>query len=213
MENIVYQRCLRLYEMRHNGGQARERFISSLNEKFDETDTIKALKCLSFAENLNYKHEGLTQKAYLAHSCRVASLIMEHLEDVNVGTIELALVHNVFEVSPGTENLVEGMFGKELSMCLKTLTIDRSKQASSKYLATYYRAIRESSERTRIVKIFDKLDNMFIVCINPHEDIRHKYFEEIQRYVIPLLRLVEPELEDFFLEVINKTKLLGHVAL
>ena len=213
MKNIIYQRDLRLYDMRNDGGLAKERFISCLKNKFDEPDINKVLEFLSFAENLDYKHEGLSPKSYLAHSCRVASLIMEHIECIDTNIIETALVHNIFEVSPDTANSVEEKLGVEQILCLKTLTINRNQQSDSEYLASYYQAICESSEMARIIKVFDKLDNMFIVCIYPDEEIRLGYFKEIQEHVIPLLRLVKPELEDFFLDVIKDTKALGHIPL
>jgi hypothetical protein len=49
-----------------------------------------------------------------------------------------------------------------------------------------------------VVKIIDKLDNLFILGLNPDEEVRKRYLNEISNYILPLVKQFLPQLANYF---------------
>jgi hypothetical protein len=49
-----------------------------------------------------------------------------------------------------------------------------------------------------VVKIIDKLDNLFMLGLNPDEAVRQRYLNEISHYVLPLVKQFLPQLANYF---------------
>lgn len=153
---------------------------------------------LSFASSLDYHHPGLTSKAYLAHPIRVAGMVIlfsQKTEQKILGAI--SLLHNVLEVSTINYERLESEVGLIVANSVKKLTVERNLQEKTEYLNNYYQAIASTSHSLSIVKIVDKLDNLFMLGLNPDESVRNRYLCEIENYVLPLVDHYLPELSDY----------------
>ena len=212
MQDIDKERFLRFNDLRNNGGGSRERFISCLKETFSTENSDEILKALSFSEALDYQHGDLTKETYLSHPHRVSILTMDHIVPANVSTTILALVHNVLEVSPAVDTELVDFFGKDRLKELKTLTIDRTK-TTPEYLTYYYQGIYKSTKQARIVKALDKLDNLYMLCLNPDANIRANYLWETSHYVLPIVRKDLPNLTDYYCQLISNCRDIGHLSL
>ena len=56
---------------------------------------------------------------------------------------------------------------------------------------------------TRLVKIYDKLDNMFVLSENPDKEIKIKYLEEITKNLLPFVIKDVHELQQTFETIIK----------
>jgi len=151
---------------------------------------------LSFASSLDYNHPGLTPKAYLAHPIRVAGmaiLLSQKIEQKILGAI--SLLHNVLEVSSINYEKLESEVGPVVANSIKILTVERDLQEQTEYLNSYYKAIASTSHSLSIVKIVDKLDNLFMLGLNPDVAVRNRYLGEIEEYILPLVNHYLPDLK------------------
>lgn len=161
-------------------------------------DAAKIEDALRFARGLQYRHPGLTADAYLAHPIRMAALALQLTEPANATTGVIALLHNVIEVTSVTRAALNESFGAAVATAVEVLTVDRSRQHEPAYDACYYDRIRRSQPGVRLVKILDKLDNLFLLDINPSREVRRTYLEEIEREILPMTRDVAPRLLPYF---------------
>ncbi len=60
-----------------------------------------------------------------------------------------------------------------------------------------------------MVKIFDKLDNIFLLGLNRNEDVRVKYLAEIETFVLPMVARDVPELSAYFEQLVTEARQLG----
>ncbi len=114
-------------------------------------------------------------------------------------------MHNCLETTKTDYKLLINLFGKKIINEIKILTVNRKKQWSRIYKNNYYKKINNSSKNVRLVKIFDKLDNLFILNKNPNQDIKNKYLDEIQRYITPMIKIYISFLLQYFNGLIKDT--------
>ena len=81
---------------------------------------------------------------------------------------------------------------------------------NKEYLEEYYGQIA-SSAICSMVKIFDKYDNLFLLCLNPSWERRHKYITEIEEHLLPLVATSIPQEYEYFKKIIENTKEIGHL--
>jgi (p)ppGpp synthase/HD superfamily hydrolase len=163
----------------------------------DDAARNNLINALKFAKQITYRHPGLASDLYFSHPLRVAalSLLIEGSQDVSIGI--LALLHNVLEVSEVTAHQLEEMFGNALSSQVAALTVDRNIQWDKGYKTAYYHNLMASPRNVRIVKIMDKLDNIFLLGTNPDRAVRQKYLHEIENFLMPMVIHTIPELMDY----------------
>ncbi len=166
-----------------------------------------------YARSLDYHHEGLSKKAYLAHPLRVALLYLDLVSDYDSLGLRLALLHNVLEVSGMPEDKLIQDLGQRLAGAIEILTVDRSLQWDDEYKEVYYQRISKSALYAQQVKVLDKLDNLFILCLNPSDEIRGRYLREIERWVLPMSRCALPEISDYIVGLIENNRHVGHAPL
>ena len=212
MQNIDQERLLRFNDLQNNGVDARDRFISSMKAAFSKDDCDEIMRVLSFSETLNYQHKGLTKEAYLSHPYRVAVLTVNLIEPVDISATVLALIHNVLEVASISEVEFLKIFECHQLHELKTLTIDRSKK-SPEYLADYYQSIYEARKQVRMVKALDKLDNLYMLCLNSDASVRADYLLEISNYILPIVQKDLPHLTGCYEKLILNCQDIGHISL
>ena len=81
---------------------------------------------------------------------------------------------------------------------------------SLSYKRDYYKNISLDHKNTRIVKIIDKLDNLFTIGLCKSKLIRKRYISEIENYILPMVKKDIPKLEKYFRGLIKQSYELGH---
>lgn len=197
-DNFELERSNRLESIRLNGAGAYDSFRNKiLSTKF--IGNIEKISCaLDFSFELEYDHAGLTKGAYLAHPIRVATILSDVLEPVKHEDVVIALLHNVYEVGNTSKDLMVKKFGSIIEGSIANLTVNRKIQWDQQYKAQYYQKLRDGYAGACRVKVFDKLDNIFLINLNPDEEIRKKYLDEIVEYVIPMAADFAPKVQPIF---------------
>jgi (p)ppGpp synthase/HD superfamily hydrolase len=210
LAEIPVERLSRFKSLRTDGTGTEDRFRRQIAEQ--GLDTAVVLAALEFASQLDYRHPGMSKASYLAHPLRVAGMAAQLASPNEEGLIVVALLHNVFEVTAVTSEEISKRFGHDISGIISILTVDRKLQPLREYRQSYYAEILRSRAATRI-KVLDKLDNMFVLCLNPDEQVRHDYLLEIEEFVLPLVEHHVPALELYFRELLADCRSLGHLPL
>jgi (p)ppGpp synthase/HD superfamily hydrolase len=161
-----------------------EKVLSSV-ETEEKSELIKAF---NYCQSLNYKHVGLSSEIYFPHVLRVAAMscFASEFTDIKAGII--GLLHNALEVTSLTPNELTVNFSQEIANAVSLLTVDRSLQWDPQYKENYYKELSNSSKVIRLVKVLDKLDNIFLLHLNPDSAVKKKYRKEIYDYVFPLAK-------------------------
>jgi (p)ppGpp synthase/HD superfamily hydrolase len=170
------------------------RAIESLK---NETERIRLKNAYEYAESIEYKHVGLTSEIYFSHPLRVGalSILISGSAKADIGI--LGLLHNVLEVSNIPLGTLMDLIGPELATQVSVLTVDRTVEWSKTYKTLYYRRIMEGLHSCRVVKIIDKLDNLFLLYRNKDEKVRKKYLKEIETYILPMTEKELPHLLNY----------------
>jgi len=175
-------------------------FSNIIKTKLD----IRAVERISFALNfalyVDYHHPGMTAESYIKHPLRVASSVLLNAKVYDPDIIITALIHNVLEVSRISFEGLVSRFGIHIATAVKNLTIDRT-QNNTTYLERYYNALHTGWHGSRIVKILDKFDNIFMIGFNPDSRVRASYLDEIEQWIIPMTRNDAPDIADTFTTV------------
>jgi (p)ppGpp synthase/HD superfamily hydrolase len=170
-------------------------FQEALDVRFppNEGGHSRVLKAGEFAMAIDYEHGNIPAWVYMNHPLRVASMIARVAPEVSEETLVVALLHNVLEVSKITYEEIQNLFGEPVALALRALTIDRKRKDQS-YLKVYYSRIEAAPVGCAMVKVADKLDNIYMICFNPSQITRVSYLDEIDEWVIPLASRVVPQL-------------------
>ena len=191
-----HHRETQLISMKSEKPLDKERFLYILRARYSH-ETFSVIKAFAAEmENQDYSHGQLSKAQYMAHPYRVARRLIEQFPAIDESYIQLSLCHNIIEVSGITEDL-STYLGPELIKHVNTLTVDRALQWDPAYKKTYYEEIAEE-KITRIIKIFDKLDNLFILSENNDKEVKLMYLKEIENYLMPFVKLDVPTLVDYF---------------
>ena len=70
-----------------------------------------------------------------------------------------------------------------------------------------------ADEIVPIVKVFDKLDNIYLLCTNPSENIRKMYIDELLSYVTVLSSKYAPQVFEILKSAINFSIKDGYIPL
>lgn len=169
----------------------------------------RARAAFEFARGLDYSHPGLSIAAYLAHPVRVASLVLRTTQPDSAAPVVLALLHNVFELSSVQPAEIANRFGQPIADAITALTVDRS-QKTHEYTESYYRGLLAMPAYVRINKVLDKLDNLFVLCLNPNDDVRRDYLADIETFVLPMVAADLPGLLPYVTALVEDNRAIGH---
>ena len=164
----------------------------------------------NFLLGLPFEHKGLTKEQYVAHCYRTSAMALHFSEEDRQTIGVVGLLHNILEVSDITIAKIKQEFGTEVSSALSTLKVDRHLQRDKKYLEKYYKSINDHSFYLFKVKVVDKLDNLFVLGLNPSSEVRKVYLEEIQSFIVPMASKIETELCEYFENLIEYNNKVGH---
>ena len=184
--------------------------VRDFSEFASEKDQKKIHDFYRLLLKFEYSHPGLDKLAYMAHPIRVARLYISYCENFCIETLKLALAHNLLELTGLHEKDLSQDSLKPISHMIKKLTVDRSRQWDWDYKINYYEQISVSSEMS-VVKVLDKLDNLYLLSNNPNRKIKLLYLNEIEKFIMPLVSTFVPKLESIIsdLVIFNKKELEG----
>ena len=161
-------------------------------------------------KNLDYLHHN--NQTYFSHPLRIACITfsLTKFSKTTKNLLILSLFHNIIETSNLKKKELNKLLGKKITKQIHILTIDRKRQWNIVYKNNYYRKINLSHKNTRIVKIIDKLDNLFTIGLCNSKLIRNRYIAEIEKYILPMVKRDIPNLSNYFEGLIRQSYMLGH---
>lgn len=145
-------------------------------------------EAFNFAKNLDYRHGSMSSEVYFCHPLRVAALSIFACDATEPEVGIVGILHNVLEVSTVCRAELKEKFGGIVEGQIAALTVNRELEWDESYKLSYYQKINEGPRAARVVKVIDKLDNIFLINQNPNLEIRLRYLREIERHVIPMAR-------------------------
>lgn len=187
---------LRLRAESGMGPDTEAAFLQSLQVRLSSEQSLAVIDALKYASSIEYHHKGLSSRAYLEHPIRVATFVLEEASPLDADTVVIALIHNLLEVSDVSASDLTAEFGETIAHAVESLTVDRTRM-DELYKPAYYAQLRQGSPSARIVKILDKLDNIFMICFNPDAEVRRSYLDEIARWVQPMADTDLPSVAEF----------------
>lgn len=212
LKSIEEERTMRLHSRKaqeHGAITAFEEFvINTVESAFQE----KIFHVLAYSKTIEYKHVGLSSEAYFAHPLRVTRFVLQLERQFNLDTVIIALLHNVLEVSSLTKDVLAQNTNEKVATSISLLTVNRSKADDPIYKKEYYEKLSGGFAGARIVKIFDKLDNLFLLCLNPDDEAREGYLQEIEKYIIPEVDMLLPELSSYYRQLVDNCRDVGFRA-
>lgn len=210
LQSIEVERETRLATRKFFDISINEKLKNELKNNIKKDYLNSLLKTLSFIDNIDFSHPGLSAAEYINHPLRVSvmlSLITDDIKCINTG-----LIHNLFEVSNIKESTILNLYGKEILDALIALTVDRKKEKEKEYKKSYYHRIMNLPEFVSIVKCLDKLDNLFLLCLNPNNDMRKWYLEEIEEFVLPMVKTNIPSLFLYYKQLVEDCHQFGYLS-
>ena len=189
----------------------RFQYVNELWEKLTKTlnneEVIQITSTKKFAESIKYTHSGLSPSEYFLHPLRVGSISGIANPAIRVMSSQIGLLHNVYEVTSIKSSEISKKFGNEVDYVISSLTVNRKLQSNLTYLTDYYGVIASLPNKLGIVKVIDKLDNIFSLNNTANSEIKEKYLQEITNFVIPLCDFVSPHLSKLLKNVTKWVKL------
>jgi (p)ppGpp synthase/HD superfamily hydrolase len=205
---IPEERSARLKSRADGGGEAAELFRAAV-DRLAEVDTRARLEeAYDYAGSLAYHHPGLSAASYLAHPVRVAVMALQLDPDFEPDTGVIGLLHNVLEVSDATVHALRERFGDAVARAVSDLTVDRSRTDPAS-ISEYYGRLNAGPRPPRVVKILDKLDNLFLLGLNPDDRVRASYLAELELHLLPMVAEELPDLTGYFGELIGDCRTTG----
>jgi (p)ppGpp synthase/HD superfamily hydrolase len=185
-------------KLRNNADGLKVSHAQSLWTKFSSTlsknDVSEISKVRFFAENLTYVHIGLNSSEYFLHPLRVGALAGLSSPQNKVLNTTVGLLHNAYEVTSVSQIDIMKNFSASVSDAVLKLTIDRKLQSNNTYLKDYYSEINNLPFNLGMIKVLDKIDNLYTLESTATLTQKMKYLEEIRNFVVPLCDNVSPHL-------------------
>jgi (p)ppGpp synthase/HD superfamily hydrolase len=209
LDNIVTERGRRLQGLIEPDPHARVLWGMALAKLPNNLEREELDSAFQFAKKIKYHHVGLTSEIYFSHPLRVASIsvLIDTIPDCKAGV--LAILHNVLEVSDITADNLTQVFGREIADQVVALTVDRRIQWDRIYKTEYYKKLMKGPRFARVVKIVDKLDNLFLLGQNPDSEIRTLYLSEIEDFVLPMVKATLPDLLMYMKSLVSECRAMN----
>lgn len=209
--DIVVERKRRLQGLLVPDTHALVLWRRALGSFTQDSDRKHLAYAFEFAKAIKYKHVGLTSDIYFSHPLRVAGLaiLLSDTECVEIGV--LAILHNVLEVSDVSLDKLSASFGNAITDQIKMLTVDRELQWNSAYKLNYYNQLMQGPLSAQIVKIVDKLDNLFVLGLNPDASVRSKYLAEIEEFILPMTATALPVVTSYMRALLKECSATGFI--
>lgn len=173
------------YELSKHGDFAWqfERF-EKLLKKLDAGDAAKVLKAYRFADD---KHKNQTRAdgtPFIIHPLRLANVLMSEWSERDVNVVIAGLLHDVIEDTQTTIREVKDAFGDVAAKLIDGMTMWKGSESPEVYL----QRISRGTEKLRLIKCADALDNLRSWHECP-KDIAVKFprwWRQTKDYVVPI---------------------------
>lgn len=208
--NIDVEGQKRFAFLRHPDDSVYRCFVDVLRQTCPSATQGLLMNAWRYATSLDYHHPGQSKEVYLAHPLRVTTLYLQLARPITEAGGMTALLHNAKEVSNVPDQDLENNLGVEVATAIRVLTVDRDRQWDGDYKRSYYRKIENSPLFVQQVKILDKLDNLFLLCLNPSDDIRDRYLKEVEMLLLPMARNALPDLVGYLGDLVAHNRRIGH---
>jgi (p)ppGpp synthase/HD superfamily hydrolase len=209
--DLVVERKRRLQGLLSPDPHALVLWRRALDSFVHDSDQKRLAYAFEFAKAIKYHHVGLTSDIYFSHPLRVAGLAILLSETERAETGVLAILHNSLEVSDVSLDMLSAAFGVEISNQIHALTVDREFQWDSTYKKNYYEQLMQGPLSARIVKIIDKLDNLFVLGLNSDAILRSKYLREIEEFILPMAATSLPTVVDYMRTLVEDCRVTGFI--
>ncbi len=187
--------------------QAEKEWKNILNKIKSDKKFKKVLLAYNFSKNLNYIHPGLDSDIYFYHPLRVCILSTKIDQKLSSELMTLCLLHNVFETTSINSKIILKVFGKKITHQLNALTVNRKNEFKKNYKNKYYNNLKRMGKNVVITKILDKLDNLYLLNKNKNLKVKKRYINEIEYFLMPLIKKNIKFLYPYFKNLINISKL------
>ncbi len=181
--------------------------LEKINQIYANEDNERLVKAYYYAETAHADQKRASGEPYFIHPCAVAEILMDL--GLDAATIAAALLHDVIEDTPATEEDIRREFGEEILQLVSGVTklekiVFKSKEAEE---AENFRKIfvaMAKDIRVIIIKLADRLHNMrSLVFLS--EERRQKMAKETLDIYAPLagrlgISHIKCELEDLCLK-------------
>jgi (p)ppGpp synthase/HD superfamily hydrolase len=201
---IEDERAEKMLSLTSEAAYSERRFLEALAPSRPKERISEALV---FAKSLNFSNSSL-KSSYLSHPFRVAMFLAKIQPDASDAALTAALLHNVLETTTLKIDAVTGPFGAEVGGIIETLTVDRSRPFLE-IENEYYRRIEAAGPVVQLIKLLDKMDNLFVLCLNANAPIRAGYTAEIRARLLPFASAFLPGLGQYLSSLLDDADRLG----
>ncbi|CAN5487436.1 hypothetical protein BH10BAC1_BH10BAC1_13560 [soil metagenome] len=181
LEDFETERSKKMTSLCSDSSHSEEIFFSVLASYNRTEPEIK--KALDYAKTLDFSKNHL-KSSYLSHPLRLATILVQVCPNIHSDYIVIALLHNVPETTEITSKELNKLFGDKVGSGIEALVVDRKVNFST-VQESYYKAIFDAGESLTLVKLIDKVDNLFVLALNADNEVRADYITEIRVKLIP----------------------------
>jgi len=177
---------------------------------FSEQDFGMFLRALNFAahKHQHQRRKGRDQLPYVNHPIRVAEILWRVGAVRDMPTLVAALLHDTIEDTETSTEELEMLFGAEVLALVLEVTDDKSQpKATRKQLQIEHAPYL--SDRARLIKLADKINNVYDVSHDPPSDWSSKRRMEYLDWaeaVVAGLRGINVTLEAHFDAVLREAR-------
>ncbi len=149
------------------------------NSEVAPVETI--LKAAFYAARMHasQKRKGMAAEPYVNHLLEVAHLVSTALSEPDTNLIVAALLHDVVEDTPVTNQEVADLFGGDVAALVAEVTDDKSLPKAERKRLQIAHAPKKT-RRAQYIKLADKISNLRALAQSPPvdwtEERRREYF-------------------------------------
>lgn len=155
-------------------------------------------------------------KFYVSHPIRVGVFALNWMKinnDYDYDFLVASLIHNVIEKNILNASEINSKYGQWVSRVIETITVDREAQKKDGWAEEYYSRLSSLDTKGKLLKAFDKFDNIYAICLNPDENVRNEYLDEIIKYIKPIIDKYSSEQSEYFLNLVDKSRAMGYLSI
>jgi len=139
---------------------------------------LKAAFCAA-QKHASQKRKGMAAEPYVNHLLEVAHLVSTALSEPDANLVVAALLHDVVEDTPATNQQVADLFGPDVAALVAEVTDDKSLPQAERKRLQIVNAPKKT-HRAQYIKLADKISNLRALLQSPPvdwtEERRREYF-------------------------------------
>jgi (p)ppGpp synthase/HD superfamily hydrolase len=203
-ENSEVERAEKMTSLCSDYTYAEKQFVNTLN-LFNRTES-DIVKAVEYAKGLDFNNH--LKSSYLSHPLRLASYLIKIDPTIGSDYVVIALLHNVPETTNISIEEIKSIFGAKVALGIQLLVVDRTVPFSS-IQDSYYKNIFSQGSSLILVKLLDKIDNLFVLGLNPDDEVRKNYILEVREKLLPFALEFNLQLGKYLDDLLITTSSLG----